>query len=87
MRRTVLLVGGLLGFQVLLGVWTVWSGVYPPMATLHQTIGAVLLGSSVWMGVRMKLVPAAQPEVSLKPLRSRGPSGLEVDADRGALPA
>ncbi|MEM8782615.1 MAG: COX15/CtaA family protein [Planctomycetota bacterium] len=55
-RRIVVLVGVLLALQVALGVWTVLSGVYPPMATLHQTVGAVLLGSSAWLAVRMKLV-------------------------------
>ncbi|MEM9753331.1 MAG: COX15/CtaA family protein [Planctomycetota bacterium] len=78
-RRVVLLVGGLLAFQVLLGVWTVWSGVYPPMATMHQTVGAVLLGASVWLGVRMKLVPATVADASAaKPTESSEarPAGL-----------
>ncbi|MEM1097878.1 MAG: COX15/CtaA family protein [Planctomycetota bacterium] len=78
-RRVVVLVGGLLAFQVLLGVWTVWSGVYPPMATMHQTVGAVLLGASVWLGVRMKLVPATVADASAaKPTESSEarPAGL-----------
>ncbi len=85
-RRAVLLVGGLLALQATLGVYTVWSGVHPTLATLHQTVGAALLGSSVWLGVRMKLEPAlvlalvaARPTVG-----ERGLGGGEL---REVLPA
>ncbi|MEM1445702.1 MAG: COX15/CtaA family protein [Planctomycetota bacterium] len=87
-RRIMLLVGGLLAIQVLLGVWTVWSGVYPPMATLHQTVGAVLLGASVWLGVRMKLVPARSAAAVRPTVEDRGLRGVSNPASKnGAVPA
>ncbi|MEM7577487.1 MAG: COX15/CtaA family protein [Planctomycetota bacterium] len=82
-RRIVLLVGGLLGVQVLLGVWTVLSGVYPPMATLHQTVGAVLLGASVWLGVRMKLV-AITEGAAKRPLVDSRKLQLPRESSRGS---
>ena len=37
-----------LGTQILLGIATVMSGVSLPVATLHQAIGAILVGATAW---------------------------------------
>lgn len=56
------LVALLLVTQVILGVLTVLSGVGANLATLHQTVGALLLAASAWLAVRMKLVPTAMED-------------------------
>lgn len=36
------------GTQILLGIATVWSGVWLPLAVLHQLTGALVVASTVW---------------------------------------
>ncbi|OYZ37146.1 MAG: hypothetical protein B7Y31_09670, partial [Novosphingobium sp. 16-62-11] len=36
------------GTQVLLGIFTVWSGVALWIAVLHQLVGALLVAATVW---------------------------------------
>lgn len=36
------------GTQILLGIATVWSGVWLPIAVLHQLTGALVVASTVW---------------------------------------
>ena len=58
-RRVAGRVAILLILQVLLGVSAVLTGIGATTATLHQTVGALLLGASVWLVVRMKRFPAS----------------------------
>ncbi|MEO1237914.1 MAG: COX15/CtaA family protein, partial [Planctomycetota bacterium] len=49
--------GLLLIVQVGLGVMTVMTGEHALMATSHQTVGALLLASAMWLAIRMHLLP------------------------------
>jgi cytochrome c oxidase assembly protein subunit 15 len=51
------LLGVLLLLQVALGVMTVWSGEHATLATSHQTVGALLLATAVWLTARLHLIP------------------------------
>lgn len=52
------LLAGLMFTQVMLGIATVASGEDANFATLHQTCGAALLATAVWLAVRVRLTPA-----------------------------
>ncbi len=52
------LFAGLLIVQVLLGVLTVVTGEHPTLATSHQSVGAILIGTATWLAIRLHLVPA-----------------------------
>ena len=60
--RGVAVPAGLLGVfmvaQVLLGITTVLSGENANYAPLHQTCGAALLATAVWLAVRVTVTPA-----------------------------
>lgn len=53
-----LLLGLLMFTQVMLGIATVASGEDANFATLHQTCGAALLATAVWLAVRVRITPA-----------------------------
>jgi cytochrome c oxidase assembly protein subunit 15 len=36
------------GTQIILGIATVWSGVWLPLAVLHQLTGALLVVATTW---------------------------------------
>lgn len=54
---------GVLILQVVLGVMTVITGEHPTLATSHQSVGAILIGTATWLTIRLHLVPphAARP--------------------------
>lgn len=52
------LFAGLLLVQVLLGIMTVVTGEHPTLATSHQSVGAILIGTATWLAIRLHLVPA-----------------------------
>jgi len=47
-RRASVVLHSVFGTQVLLGIFTVWSGVTLWIAVLHQLFGALLLATTVW---------------------------------------
>ena len=47
-RKASVVLHSAFGTQVLLGIFTVWSGVTLWIAVLHQLVGAVLVGVTVW---------------------------------------
>ena len=47
-RKASVVLHSVFGAQVLLGIFTVWSGVSIWIAVLHQLGGAVLLATTVW---------------------------------------
>lgn len=51
------LLPGLLILQVALGVSTVLSGESAGFATLHQTVGAMLIATATWLTIRLHLLP------------------------------
>jgi len=53
------LFAGLLILQVLLGISTVVTGEHPTLATSHQSVGAILIGTATWLAIRLHLVPTA----------------------------
>ncbi len=57
-RTPAFFVASLMVAQVSLGIITVLSGENPNFATLHQTCGAALLASAVWLAIRVHLTPA-----------------------------
>ena len=63
-NNPVVFVGGLLITQVLLGITTVATGDNSNIATLHQTCGAALLASAVWLAVRCHLTPAPDRKIA-----------------------
>ncbi len=63
-----------LAAQVALGVATVLGHVHPTLATLHQSTGAVLLGTAVWFAVRSS---AAKADA-----RATQPAGRRVPAEQ-----
>jgi cytochrome c oxidase assembly protein subunit 15 len=47
-RKASVVLHSVFGTQVLLGIFTVWSGVTLWIAVLHQLVGALLLAATVW---------------------------------------
>lgn len=47
-RRASIAIHSAFGLQVLLGIATVWTGVWLPLAALHQLTGALLVIATVW---------------------------------------
>jgi cytochrome c oxidase assembly protein subunit 15 len=47
-RRTSVALHSAFGTQVILGIFTVWSGVALWLAVAHQLVGALLVGATVW---------------------------------------
>lgn len=47
-RRASIALNATLGTQTLLGIATVLSGIYLPLAVLHQAVGALVLIASIW---------------------------------------
>ena len=47
-RRASIAIHAAFGFQILLGIATVWSGMAIWLAALHQLVGALLLATTVW---------------------------------------
>lgn len=47
-RRASIAIHSALGTQILLGIATLMSGIALPLATLHQAVGALLVGSTAW---------------------------------------
>ncbi|MEM9915648.1 MAG: COX15/CtaA family protein [Planctomycetota bacterium] len=52
------LFAGVLILQVVLGVMTVLTGEHPTLATSHQSVGAILIGTATWLAIRLHLAPA-----------------------------
>lgn len=47
-RRASIAIHSAFGLQILLGIATVWTGVWLPLAALHQLTGALLVVATVW---------------------------------------
>lgn len=71
------LFAGLLVIQVLLGVMTVVTGEHPTLATSHQSVGAILIGTATWLAIRLHLVPAASSRPAHVPVAA-GDATTEV---------
>ncbi|WP_428390098.1 COX15/CtaA family protein [Mucisphaera sp.] len=57
----------LMAAQVMLGIMTVWAEIHPTFATMHQSLGALLLAATVWLACRAHIVWASEPaQVTIK---------------------
>ena len=81
-----LLVLVLTGAQIMLGVMTIWSEVYPTVATLHQATGAALLAAATWWAIRVHLA-SPTPTPAGEDLPRAAVRESDGEPLRGGLPA
>lgn len=78
-----LYVACLLASQIMLGIMTVWADINPSLATLHQSIGALVLAASVWFAARVYMVSA----LKLPDLETTTPTPESQPSQQQPLPA
>jgi cytochrome c oxidase assembly protein subunit 15 len=67
LTRPALLLLGLLGTQLLLGMFVIWNLRPPVLTTLHVVNGAALLATTVLLAVRASRAPAESPRCFTAP--------------------
>ena len=56
-RKASIVLHSVFGTQVLLGIFTVWSGVALWIAVLHQFVGALLVAATTWSAHLLGALP------------------------------
>ncbi|QDU70863.1 COX15/CtaA family protein [Mucisphaera calidilacus] len=80
-----LYVGCLLAAQVMVGIMTVWAEINPSFATLHQSLGALVLASCVWFACRVHIVSALEDPGRRRQQEPEKPEAAEREAEESLV--
>ncbi|MEQ9461344.1 MAG: COX15/CtaA family protein [Phycisphaeraceae bacterium] len=62
-------VASLMAAQIMLGIMTVWAEIHPTFATMHQSLGALLLAASVWLAARVTIASSLAHPTTIKQIQ------------------